>query len=198
MGQVYILRLRKGKWYVGYTTRGIRRVLEQLENKGLFKAAKWAQKYRPVKWEEAVAELTSDDHNEEDEDRITLRLMSKYGIQNVRGGRWCMVNMEPHTVKELKGLIGKPKSGGKCSRCGRNGHTRPKCYAGTTIDGVRITTKTWKYRPMAKPRKKAKVKMPKRDQCEAMTDVGSRCSLKKVKGRRVCHVHKSRRSPFRW
>ena len=50
MGQLYILKLRGGKWYVGYTERGIERVLEHLKNKGKFKAAKWTQKYRPENW----------------------------------------------------------------------------------------------------------------------------------------------------
>ena len=161
MGQVYILRLRRGKWYVGYTERGITRVLEHLENKGKFKAAKWTQKHRPVSWSKAVAEVTSDDHTEADEDRVTLALMAKHGIHNVRGGKWCMVNMKPYTVKELEGRIGKSTSGVKCSRCGRTGHNRTKCYAGKTVDGVTITTKSWKYRPKAKPKPKAKKAKPK-------------------------------------
>lgn len=152
MGQVYVLKLRGGRWYVGYTERGITRVLEHLENKGKFKAAKWTQKYRPVSWSKAVAELTSDDHTEADEDRITLSLMAQHGIHNVRGGKWCMVDMKPHTIKELEGRIGKPKSGVKCGRCGRTGHNRTKCYAGKTVDGVTITSKAWKYR--SKPKKK--------------------------------------------
>ena len=161
MGQVYVLKLRGGRWYVGYTERGITRVLEHLENKGKFKAAKWTQKYRPVSWSKAVAEITSDDHTEADEDRITLSLMAQHGIHNVRGGKWCMVDMKPHTIKELEGRIGKPKSGVKCGRCGRTGHNRTKCYAGKTVDGVTITTKSWKYRPKAKPKPKAKKAKPK-------------------------------------
>ena len=162
MGQVYVLKLRGGRWYVGYTERGITRVLEHLENKGKFKAAKWTQKYRPVSWSKAVAEITSDDHTEADEDRITLSLMAQHGIHNVRGGKWCMVDMKPHTIKELEGRIGKPKSGVKCGRCGRTGHNRTKCYAGKTVDGVKITTKSWKYRPKAKKAKpKPKKAKPK-------------------------------------
>ena len=84
-----------------------------------------------------------------------------------------------------------------CDRCGREGHERDTCAAKTTVDRERITTKSWKYRPKAKPRKKAK--KSKRSQCEAMTDVGSRCSLQKAKGARVCHVHKRLRvRPWKW
>ena len=193
MGQVYILRLRGKKWYVGYTDRSITRVLEHAQKKG----AKWTKKYPPLK--NYLYEMSSPDHTLEDEDRITLSLMAKHGIRNVRGGSWCMVKMYPSTVKELEGLIkkSKPKKGQICDRCGRDSHTRSKCYAGTTVDGVTITTKSWKYRPKAKPRKKAK--KAKRSQCEAMTDVGSRCSLQKARGARVCHVHKRLRvRPWKW
>ncbi len=87
--------------------------------------------------------------------------MAQHGIHNVRGGKWCMVDMKPYTIKELEGRIGKSKSGVKCGRCGRTGHNRTKCYAGKTVDGVAITTKSWKYRPKAKPKPKVKKAKPK-------------------------------------
>ena len=201
MGQVYILRLRRGKWYVGYTDRGVVRVIEHIKKGGKFKGAKWTQKYPPENWESCLAEMTPDDHTREDEDRITLAKMAEHGIRNVRGGQWCMVKMQPRTVNELESLIQKsrPKKGQICGRCGRDSHNRARCYATTTVDGVSITTKSWKYRPKAKPRKKSKGKKSKRSQCEAMTDVGSRCSLQKAKGARVCHVHKRLRvRPWKW
>ena len=42
---------------------------------------------------------------EEDEDRITLEYMKKFGIDNVRGGKWCWVDLPPKTRNELEGLI---------------------------------------------------------------------------------------------
>ena len=75
MGQLYVLRLQSEKWYVGYTDRGIVRVLEHLQNDGKFKAAKWTQKYRPVNWEDAVVEVTGGNKTLEDEDNKTLELM---------------------------------------------------------------------------------------------------------------------------
>ena len=193
MGQLYILKLRGRKWYVGYTDRAIKRIVQHAEKKG----SKWTKKHSPVNpipyW------MSEPGYNKEDENRKTLELMGKHGIENVRGGDWCMVKMRKKTHRELESLIGKPKSGKNCGRCGRSGHPRSKCYATTTADGVAITTKSWKYRPKAKPRKKSKAKKSKRSQCEAMTDVGSRCSLQKVRGARVCHVHKRLRvRPWRW
>ena len=188
MGQVYILRLRGKKWYVGYTDRSITRVLEHAQKKG----AKWTKKYPPLK--NYLYEMSSPDHTLEDEDRITLSLMAKHGIRNVRGGSWCMVKMYPSTVKELEGHIkkSKPKKGQFCDRCGRDSHTRPKCYAGTTVDGVTITTKSWKYRSKtkakAKPKPKAKAK---KTRCKGRTlyGTGPRCKLTVTSGSDYCRVH---------
>ena len=71
-----------------------------------FKAAKWAENYRPERWEDALWDLTSE-RTVEDENRTTLEYMREYGIENVRGGEWCMVDMEPRTVRELEELIAK-------------------------------------------------------------------------------------------
>ena len=188
MGQVYILRLRGKKWYVGYTDRSITRVLEHAQKKG----AKWTKKYPPLK--NYLYEMSSPDHTLEDEDRITLSLMAKHGIRNVRGGSWCMVKMYPRTVKELEGLIkkSKPKKGQICDRCGRDSHTRSKCYAGTTVDGVAITTKSWKYRPKTKTKAKSKPKAkPKSVRCKGRTlyGQGPRCKLTATSGSDYCRVH---------
>tara|TARA_B100001750_G_C15275664_1_gene479833 strand:- start:44 stop:622 length:579 start_codon:yes stop_codon:yes gene_type:complete len=192
MGVVYILRLEQGKWYVGWTNRNIERIWEHVEGDG----AKWTQRYPPVEGREVF--YMQDGHKPPDENRITLETMKKHGIRNVRGGDWCMVKMRKKTYRELEALIGKPKSGEKCGRCGRSGHARSKCYATTTVDGVAITTKSWKYRPKAKAKPK-KSEYRTWSQCEAMTDVGSRCQIGKAEGSRVCHVHKRLRvRPRKW
>ena len=130
MGQLYILKLRGGKWYVGYTERGIERVLEHLKNKGKFKAAKWTQKYRPENWKKAVVTITEDIHTLKDEDDKTLELMSKHGVRNVRGGKWCKVRMTKREIAQLEKKVrslkkspakkkAKPRvTKGYCIRCG--------------------------------------------------------------------------------
>lgn len=63
---------------------------------------------------------------------------------------------------------GKPKSKGvTCGRCGNTGHDRTSCYTGTTVDGVTITTKTWKYRPKAKAKVKKKRKTKSKAKAKA-------------------------------
>ena len=169
MGQLYVLKLRGGKWYVGYTDRSsMDRILEHIEKKG----AKWTKAYPPLK-KGYLHNFTTPGKTREDEDKRTLYLMKQHGIENVRGGSWCMVKMRKKTVRELEALISNPKSSAKktvkkkvqkskpkkgqvCGRCGRDSHNRDRCYATTTVDGVTITTKSWKYRPKAKPKRKSK------------------------------------------
>ncbi len=107
MGQLYVLRLRGKKWYVGYTDRGsMDRILEHIEKKG----AKWTKANPPLK-KGYLHNFTTPGKTREDEDKYTLNLMTKHGIQNVRGGKWCMVDMKPYTIREIEGLIGKkPKT----------------------------------------------------------------------------------------
>ena len=186
MGQLYVLKLRGGKWYVGYTDRAIKRILQHAEKKG----AKWTKKHSPV--EPIPYWMSEPGYDKEDENRKTLELMGKHGIWNVRGGDWCMVKMRKKTYRELDALIGKPKAGKSCQRCGRSGHTRSKCYATTTADGVAITTKSWKYRPKtkakAKPKPKAKAK---KTRCKGRTlyGTGPRCKLTVTSGSDYCRVH---------
>lgn len=152
MGQLYILKLEKNKWYVGFTERGIVRVLEQLQNEGRYKAAKWTQKYRPVNWENAVEWVSPKGKTLQDEDEKTLELMREHGVRNVRGGQWCKVRMTRKEINDLGRRAAKTKAKKirtvTCGRCGRTGHNKLQCYAKTTIEGKRIG-------PERKVRKKA-------------------------------------------
>ena len=106
-GQCYILKLKRGKWYVGYTTKGVERIQDHIDENG----AKWTKKYAPVKpipWSQTPpgkTKATPDNKVDNDEDKLTLKLMKEHGIKNVRGGSWCMVKMRQKTKRELEGLI---------------------------------------------------------------------------------------------
>jgi len=89
--------------------------------------------------------------------------MEKYGIDNVRGGPWCQIDISgslsaiqhilksnsdkcykcgsndhfAQNCKKVKQIKSKPKSI-TCQRCGRNGHNHEKCYAKTYSDGKPI------------------------------------------------------------
>ncbi len=146
---IYCLRLERGKYYVGLTRKeGFDRLDAHRSGKG----AAWTKKYKPIGqvWVEA-------DMKPADEDRLTLEMMAKYGVANVRGGDWCQLRLPEATYRGLVKKTGKMTQG-PCGRCGRDTHGRSKCFAKTTIDGVKITTKSWVFRPL-KP--KDKVEFPR-------------------------------------
>ena len=161
MGQLYILRLRGKKWYVGYTDRGsVDRILEHIDKKG----AKWTKKYPPLK-KGYLHWISEPGYTKKDEDKKTLELMEEHGINNVRGGSWCMVNLYPAVYEELESLINKPSNRSNklfCERCGRDSHERPECSAKTTVDRVKITTKSWVFRPINTSRTTKKKVVPKK------------------------------------
>ena len=113
MGHVYILKLRNKKWYVGYTERSsIDRILEHIDEKG----AKWTKRHPPLK-KGYLHSFSKPGRTKRDEDKETLALMKKHGIANVRGGRWCMVNMPKGVYAELSSKIGeKPPPKAKSKR----------------------------------------------------------------------------------
>jgi predicted GIY-YIG superfamily endonuclease/ribosomal protein L37E len=156
LGQCYTLKLKSGKWYVGYTTRGIKRILEHLDADG----AKWTKKYSPVEpipysqSEPGKTKATRKNKPNSDEDKLTLQLMEKHGIENVRGGSWCMSGkMKMKTIREIQELL--PKT--KCSRCGRESHVTSECYAKTHKNGGKAPAK------VASKTKKAKCSRCGRD-----------------------------------
>lgn len=140
---IYILLLEKDKWYIGYTDREDgERFAEHFTGNG----SKWTQKYKPIQvieWREGTLE---------DENKVTLEYMKKYGWWNVRGGSYCNVEMSAppkQLVPELPSRINnvvsiKPKNINKttsykksdaCYRCGRDSHYAIDCYATTHING---------------------------------------------------------------
>ena len=166
MVAIYVLKLSRGKYYVGMTRKNIDRVLTHIDGRG----AAWTKKYPPSGTKPILS--FQEGLRESDEDRITLETMKRFGVENVRGGSWCKVNMTRKEIQMLeKKIATKKKPATKtttqrkkpattksptCSRCGRVGHNRTKCYAKTTVDGVSITTKSWKYKPKKSTKKKTK------------------------------------------
>jgi predicted GIY-YIG superfamily endonuclease len=145
---IYILKLEKDKWYVGYTDRPDgERFNEHFTGNG----SEWTKKYKPI----TVAEWRDGDYD--DEDKITLELMKTYGWWNVRGGKWCKtemtsppqeLNLIDETTKTiLKNIVDDTtktnnyKSKPGCSRCGRYGHGANNCYAKTDSNNKTIKVK---------------------------------------------------------
>lgn len=90
MRWIYTLLLRENKYYVGFTENLEQRMVAHFTGEG----AKWTQVYKPIKIIEVVPEI-HDWH----EDFVTLVMMKKHGINNVRGGNWCQT--QPLTVNPV-------------------------------------------------------------------------------------------------
>ena len=64
------------------------------------KGSKWTQKYTPIK---VITTYKIKDLH--DEDKITIKYMEKYGINNVRGGSFCNVELSNGEKEVLSKMI---------------------------------------------------------------------------------------------
>jgi len=134
MVNIYVLQLEKGKFYVGKTNHTFIRFNQHVSGEG----AKWTRKYKVKDLFEFHKDMVDADEN-----RITLLMMKKYGIENVRGGSWAQLKLSRKRVKSLERRINirkrtKTKRNQKCTKCGRNSHVVKNCYARTHANGKRI------------------------------------------------------------
>ena len=149
-GHIYVLLLKQNKYYVGYTERDcMERITEHTQLQG----SKWTKKYPFIRL------LRYENGTEEDENRITLEYMEKYGWWNVRGGKYCEVDMQEQP-KDLNNngwvnklytkiiffanllqsvhIFIKRDKRIKCTRCGRYTHTLENCVANIKSNAVPI------------------------------------------------------------
>lgn len=116
MGTLYILQLEDDKWYIGKTDDVQKRFEQHKSGKG----SAWTKEYSPVKIHE-TRKITS----VHDETTTTLDFMKKYGIDNVRGGAYCQVDIPNELESLIKQQINSNTD--KCYECGRKGHFANKC-----------------------------------------------------------------------
>lgn len=113
---IYILKLEQDKYYIGRTGNPLIRLKKHYLEYG----SAWTNKYPPVETLEVIP-----DCDKFDEDKITKQYMAKYGIDNVRGGSYCQLDLSD----EQKSFINREISNVKdvCYNCGKSGHFISRC-----------------------------------------------------------------------
>jgi predicted GIY-YIG superfamily endonuclease len=124
---IYILRLEAGKYYVGKSNDVIHRYQQHLNGTG----SAWTRKYKPIS-----LVTTIENASPFDEDRYVKEYMSRYGIENVRGGSYVEVELSEFHTDALNMELWAAK--GVCMQCGRAGHFVKDCYANTDVSGKKI------------------------------------------------------------
>jgi len=118
MVNIYVLKLEKGKYYVGKTNNPRFRLENHKPN-----GSQWTKLYKPLELIEIKPNC-----DDSDQDKITLQYMDKYGIDNVRGGSFISIRLDKTTILEkLYGLCdGTNKNDLKSRFVGKRGG--PVCW----------------------------------------------------------------------
>jgi cellular nucleic acid-binding protein len=128
---IYVLRLEGGRYYVGKSDNVMNRYQQHLNGNG----SAWTRKYKPLALEKKIENVSPFQ-----KDMITKEYMSKYGIENVRGGSYVEVELSEFQKEALKMETWAAKD--LCTQCGRKGHWAKDCYATKDASGNKIEYKT--------------------------------------------------------
>jgi len=113
---IYILELEGGKYYVGKTDNPSIRISDHCNSYG----SEWTKRYEPVRVVEIIPNCDTFD-----EDKYTKVYMHKYGIDNVRGGSFCMCELSNEMKRFIRSGIDSVYD--LCYRCHHSGHFTNKC-----------------------------------------------------------------------
>jgi len=116
MAYIYILKLEEEKYYVGRSINVEKRLEQHFEKQ----ASAWTRKY-PVL--DILEKIESSD--EFDEMKYTLRMMGKFGIDNVRGGPFCEISFDPQKREFINSLLSFCSL--RCRHCYSKEHFTEKC-----------------------------------------------------------------------
>ena len=116
MVNIYVLKLEGGRYYVGKTNNIHIRLKSHMSSNG----SAWTRKYKPISVEHVYKNCEN-----LDEDKYTLKLMDKKGINNVRGGSFCKIKLNQASIETIQRMLRSKDN--KCHFCGEKGHYIRNC-----------------------------------------------------------------------
>jgi predicted GIY-YIG superfamily endonuclease len=118
---VYALRLKHEKYYIGSAKNPKLRFEQHMNGKG----SVWTKIHGPL---DLIEERpVSEEGGMFDEDNLTLEYMIKHGIENVRGGKYCRIKLSTNEKGAINRSIRHAQN--LCLKCGGN-HFVSKCTKG--------------------------------------------------------------------
>ncbi|CAB9513422.1 ZnF_C2HC [Seminavis robusta] len=112
---LYVLKLENGKYYVGKTNNLKRRYEEHLAGRG----SKWTKRHRPIEI------FHQEPCNGFFEDAFVYTYMSRYGIQNVRGGTYSKIRLSKDDRARIEMQF--RHAGDQCFVCRSSNHFAKAC-----------------------------------------------------------------------
>ena len=121
---LYILKCKNNKYYVGTTTLDTtKRLTQHISGRG----SAWTKKYPPLWIEKEIKNC-----DKYDEDKWTKIYMDKYGINNVRGGSYSQISLPSNEINLLEREVNHANQ--KCLFCGKSGHFINQCPSKKSIN----------------------------------------------------------------
>jgi hypothetical protein len=114
---LYILQLKQGKYYIGTTNKDVTdRLQEHMSGRG----SAWTKKYKVLKLEKTIENC-----DKYDEDKWTKIYMDRFGIENVRGGSYCEMNLTSESISCISKEVSHAND--RCLFCNKKGHFIRDC-----------------------------------------------------------------------
>ena len=113
---IYTLQLEDGKYYIGRSYNVPKRLAQHYDGEG----SVWTKKYKPIRLYEVFLNKTKFD-----EDKYTLMYMSIFGVDNVRGGSFCSVELGGADKYIIKRMLCTATD--RCVKCEEHGHFFTDC-----------------------------------------------------------------------
>ena len=125
---IYILKLKNNKYYIGKTNDVNKRFQQHVSGTG----SSWTSTHEPIKILKVI-----ENASQFDEDKYVKEYMNKYGIDNVRGGRYCRITLDDNEIKNIKSSI--ISATDKCFKCGESGHFAKQCVNNSKLNIINDT-----------------------------------------------------------